>query len=58
MKWDEMWNDICFFAIIELIVLIALNGKPLLLFLLLRFFSKMGIFSIKAPFQVNGTYSS
>ena len=30
MKWDEMWNEIQIFALIELIVLIALNGQPVL----------------------------
>ena len=55
MKWDEMWNEIKIFAVIELIELIVLNGKPLLL---LRLFSLMGKWEtapIIALIQLNGT---
>ena len=62
MKWDEMWNEIKIFAIIELIALIALNelialialiGKPLLLLCL---FSLMNPPPIIDLIQHNGTY--
>ena len=55
MKWVEMLNEFQIFAVIELIELIVLNGKPLLL---LRLFSLMGKWEtapIIALIQLNGT---